>query len=700
MADTVRLLFGVHNHQPVGNFPSVIADAVARAYDPFLRTVADIGVPRHTVHCSGGLLAFLREHARSTFDLLGRLVADGRVELLTGGFYEPILPMLPDADKVGQIQALTAFLRRELGARARGMWVAERVWEPHLPRALAEAGVEFVLVDDAHFGLAGLDPEALGGHYLTEDQGARVAVFPISQRLRYLVPFAEPEETVAYLAGRRDAGAVTLVDDGEKFGIWPGTDRLVYDRGWLRRFFETLAAASWIELDTFSRHLDAHPARGSVYLPAASYAEMGEWALPAAAAQELEEARDQGRTLPGGERLARLLRGGQWRNFLVKYPEVGDLYWKMLGVSRRVREALEALPGEARLLEAREQLWRAQANDGYWHGVFGGCYLPHLRRSARSALLECQRLLGPPSRAPRAEDENADGRAELRIETPHLSLVLNPERGGSLTEIGWIGAGIDVGDVLTRRREAYHSRVKDPAPPPDGEIRTIHAEATSREAGLIELLGEDPHRRASLLDGVFPPEGALDARSPWGAALGALAAARLAHEVAAVPRGVEMRARAGRVGDLPLAVAKVVAVPHDAARVTVRYRLEWAGAETLRARWGVQWNLALTAGEAPGRYYAVEGHPSLGSRGQAAAPRLVLVDEWLDAAISLEASRPAEVSWAPVETVSLSESGYEKIYQGSAILFCWPLALRPGDRWEVSVDARLARPARILLEGP
>ncbi len=185
-----------------------------------LRAEPDI---RLTVHCSGSLLAWLRERAAPTFDLLGTLAARGQVELLTGGFYEPVLPMLPDIDKVGQVQRLTEFLRASFGVTPRGMWLAERVWEPQLPRVLRAAGVEYVVVDDHHFALAGLDPETLGGYYLTEDQGAAVAVFPISERLRYLVPFAEPAETVAHLAARREAGSMTLVDDGEKFGVWPGT---------------------------------------------------------------------------------------------------------------------------------------------------------------------------------------------------------------------------------------------------------------------------------------------------------------------------------------------------------------------------------------------------------------------------------------------------------------------------------------------
>src|SRR5262249_47751341 len=158
----------------------------------------------------------------------------------------------------------------------------------------------------------------LGAYYLTDEQGASMAVFPISQQLRYVVPFAEPAEAVRYLIGRSDAGAVTLFDDGEKFGVWPGTHRLVYGEGWLRRLFDALASAPEIEMSTFARCLDTLPPAGRVYLPTASYSEMGEWSLPTDRARELEDARQRLGELPDGSRLTRLLRGGFWRNFLVK----------------------------------------------------------------------------------------------------------------------------------------------------------------------------------------------------------------------------------------------------------------------------------------------------------------------------------------------------------------------------------------------
>ncbi|HET7874662.1 MAG TPA: alpha-amylase/4-alpha-glucanotransferase domain-containing protein [Methylomirabilota bacterium] len=699
MSERLAFLFGVHNHQPAGNFEWVVAEAVARAYGPFLRAVGEVPGLALTVHCSGGLLAFLRERARPTFDLLGRLVADGRIELLTGGFWEPILPMLPDADKIGQIEALTGFLKTHFGVRPRGLWLAERVWEPGLPRALRQAGVEYVLLDDSHFALAGLDPERLGGYYLTDDQGATLAVFPISQRLRYLVPFADPGESVRYLEGRRGAGAVTLVDDGEKFGVWPGTDRLVYGERWLLRFFEALLGAPWLSVTTFSRYLDACPPSGRVYLPTAAYTELGEWALPAEAGAELEEARKRVGELPGGDRLARLLRGGSWRNFLVKYPEAGDTYWKMLGLSRRVQEALRARPADARVSEARERLWQGQANDAYWHGVFGGCYLPHLRRAVKSALVGCETLLDEaedPGGALRwtHEDVNGDGRREITVATPRLTVTLNPERGGTITELAYRARTLDVADVLTRRREAYHARVHDrPAAEGGGEVRTIHAEAAAKEAGLAALLEYDRFRRASLLDALFSEGPAPDPLEPWSQARLVIGERPMISEARETAARLEVTLRPGRPEDPRLAVLKTVVIPRERAEIEITYRLDWSGAEILSARWGVQLNLALTAGDAPGRYFRAPGRPSLGGRGQLAGlAGLAMVDEWALVELGIEWDAPGEIAWAPIETVSLSETGFERIYQGSALLLSWPVRLEPGAGWQARMRLTLGAP--------
>ncbi len=688
--DGLAFCFGVHDHQPIGNFDHVVREAVERGYRPFLERLHARPEVRLTVHVTGGLLEWLREQSPPTFDLLGAVAARGQVELLTGGFYEPILAILPDHDKLGQIARLTDFIKSHFGVRPRGMWLAERVWEPHLPRALREAGVEYVLVDDTHFALAGLDPEALGGYYLTEEQGAVVAVFPISQRLRYLIPFAEVEASLEYLEARRGRTAVTVVDDGEKFGVWPGTYAHVYEGGWLDRFFDRLLAVPWLRMTTFADVVDHAPAAGRVYLPTASYREMGEWALPAAAGRRLQAARRELAPLAGAHRLQELLRGGFWRSFLVKYPEVADTYWKMLRLSEAIRREAEHRRDDARLAAARTALFRGQANDAYWHGVFGGCYLPHLRRGVKGSLLEAERLLAEAAAGPgvawQRGDVNGDGREEIVVRTRDLAVTVNPQLGGSITELASLARSLDLADVLARRPEAYHDEVRErgrAAQAAARQARTIHEPPAAKEAGLDALLAYDDFRRASALDGLFPAGLELDPVAPWAAARLALGAAAFRSSVDEREGEVRVRLHLEPDGGSPVQVIKEVAVRD--ATVATRYRVEPVVRPGPGHCWAVQWNLALTAGEGPGRYLALPGQPAPRSRGRVAAvPGVTLVDEWIGLEAHLAWTPPAELAWGPVETVSLSEGGFERIYQGTAFLIVWPLDAVSSTAWEMS----------------
>jgi len=683
----LALCFGVHNHQPVGNFERVLEEATAQAYRPFLDRLHARPEIRVSAHWTGSLLEWLRERSSRTFDLLATLVGRGQMELLTGGFYEPILAIVPDHDKVGQIQHLTEFLRAHFGVRPRGMWLAERVWEPHLPGALRRAGVEYVLVDDSHFALAGFDAETLGGYYLTEDEGAAVAVFPICQQLRYLIPFADVETTAEYLERRRgQVASLTIVDDGEKFGVWPGTHAHVYQQGWLDRFFDRLLALPWLRLATFAEIVDAQPASGRAYLPTASYREMTAWALPTPAARELAAAKRELAASPQGERIARLLRGGFWRNFLIKYPEVADTYWKMLRLSRAIHGA--ETRDDARLMRARRALWRGQANDAYWHGIFGGCYLPHLRRAVKQALVEADRLLveatGAKAVAWTASDGNGDGQTEIFVRTPELTVTVNPEEGGMLTELSHLASGLDLADVLARRPEIYHDELREPAESASAAptvVRTIHAPPAAKEAGLQALLAYDEMRRGSLMDGLFPATGPLDAVAPWGQARVVLGRVRLRPEVARTAGGVTV-ALTLEQSDAGLDhLEKQVRV--EGGRVEARYRLRGSPAAPA-GQWAVQWNLALTAGGGGDRYLALPERPALSSTGRRNdITGLTLVDEWIGLEARLEWSPQAEIAWGPVETVSVSEGGLERIYQGTAYLVTWPLLGVSSREWEL-----------------
>ncbi|MBD3236704.1 MAG: hypothetical protein GF330_08375, partial [Candidatus Eisenbacteria bacterium] len=276
-----RLILCVHNHQPVGNLEHVVEAAYRDAYAPFLERIARHPSIHWVIHNSGCLWEYLEAHHPEYLERMGELVARGQVELLAGGFYEPVLPALDSEDRRGQIRRMVGYLRARFGVRARGLWLAERVWEPDLPIDLQAAGIDYVPLDDTQFEQVGLPARALRGGYLTESGGRLVQLFPAAMRLRYRIPFAPPEQVLATLeAMLPDGGLAVYADDGEKFGSWPGTRALCYEEGWLARFLSALEQAPGMRTVTFAQESAAHRPRGRVYLPTGSYAEMDLWSLP------------------------------------------------------------------------------------------------------------------------------------------------------------------------------------------------------------------------------------------------------------------------------------------------------------------------------------------------------------------------------------------------------------------------------------
>jgi len=500
VSQPLRFVFGLHLHQPVGNFDHVMADHVRDVYRPIIERATAAGFFPLTLHVSGPLLEWLEDHDTAWLDMIGRLATDGRLELLLAGFDEPILASLPRPDRLEQIGRMREYLQRRFGVQATGLWLTERVWQPELAADLATAGVEYALVDDRHFLASGFRHDELHRPHHTESDGQRVGLLAIDERLRYLIPFRPPEETASYLKQLRaqGRGLAVLADDGEKFGGWPGTKDWVYGSGWLDNFLKTmesLKTAGEIELTTGQRAFREVPSGGLAYLGTASYREMEKWALPPAAQRELTTLEEE----LGPEQLAAasaFVRGGHWHHFLVKYPESNRMHKTMVALS-----SLSRRRGDPP--EARRAIGRAQCNDAYWHGVFGGLYLPHLRNAIWHQLAFAERELrrGEPLAYEELDLDN-DGYPELWIHSGQFSALVSPHRGGAVEVLMRFNDLINLADVLTRRRESYHEMPKQQADG-HGESKTdgtasIHD--IEKAARLKELPPVDAEPRAILVE--------------------------------------------------------------------------------------------------------------------------------------------------------------------------------------------------------
>jgi hypothetical protein len=712
-----HLVLLIHAHQPVGNFDSVFEEVYQKSYLPFVGQLERHPAVRLGLHYSGCLLEWLEGHHPEYMEKLRQLVVRRQVEMIGGGYYEPILVAIPPADQTEQLRRLSDYLARHFGQAPTGAWLTERVWEPQLPTALASADLKYTLVDDVHFQAAGFELDELYGAYVAEDGGHPVQVLPSLKALRYLLPFQSPEEAVAFLrqrAVRRPGGMAAMGDDCEKFGAWPGTYDHCYRDGWVESFFTALeGASSWLATTPPGEYVAAYAPLGRADLPTASYPEMMEWVLPTESRKKFHALSQEFANRP---EVMRFLRGGQWRGFFSKYSESNLLQKKMLRASECVRKLEMGRTNRekrAKLMQAREHILRAQCNDAFWHGVFGGLYAPHLRTELWRDLVRAETLADevafPGSNAVRIErsDFDADGSEEIVVRSPRLSALVRPADGGTIEALDFRPSAMTLINSLKRRPEAYHDRLREASHGQAGRVASIHDNVRSREEGLERFLQYDRWPRNAFRLIVFSPAKRYED----------YAAIRLDEN--ATLAGGDYTVRAARGGHLDLSCEAVIesgegpaqricclkrfSFAHDQGggyTLSCALELSASGSQPLRAFLGLEVVLNLLAPTEPDRYFEVQGqrHTLRWAAAVPAAPTgasVRLVDEWQNVAATIDAPSATQFWIAPIETVSESELGFERVYQGSQILALWPVEIAAGAPWRGEAILRVTPARRV-----
>jgi 4-alpha-glucanotransferase len=700
MPQSFHLVLLIHAHQPCGNFGFVFKRAYERCYLPFVEHLERHPGVHVGLHYSGPLLTWIEENRPEYFTRLNVLVGTGQVEMVGGGFYEPILVSIPSEDQHEQLTRLNAYLEKRFGRRPSGAWLAERVWEPQLPSVLAGAGVGYTLVDDIHFLSAGFETEELFGAYIAEDRGQSVWVYPGQKALRYLVPFGKVEEVATYLrdaAALHPEGVAAMGDDMEKFGVWPGTHDHCYKDGWLDKFFTALEdSADWLRLSTPGEYLADHPPLGRADLPTASYTEMMEWVLPTRVRQRYHAVQKEFQARP---EVLSFLRGGSWRGFFRKYSEANLLHKKMLRVSAR----LAAVPARhspskstEELAQGRDLLLRGQCNDAYWHGIFGGLYAPHLRTEIWRNLISAEAIADRHTsggQMPRVEllDYDADGSKEHLFSAPEYQALLKPADGGTLAAFDFRLAPATLINSILRRPEAYHTRLREAAQPAVGAVTTIHEQTRVKEPGLEKYLRYDRWPRHAFRILLFDPSRTqadyetLHLEEDPGFAGGTFSVKSCSAHDAELFREDKLKWPAMKERSTPrLSIVKRFAF--DAAlkgcEVSCEIALKLSQPLAKPIAVGIESVVNLLAPAEPDRFFETpEGHQNLRFSGVLPSPMLRLEDGWQRVRIALHAPGADEFWVAPIETVSESEEGFERVYQGSQILAVWHPALNKNETW-------------------
>ena len=697
--ERLHFLLGIHNHQPVGNFGWVFAEVFEKAYAPMVDALERHPQVRLSLHYTGPLLDWLTAERGDMVERLRAVVERDQIEILGGGYFEPVLVALPERDRIGQLRRMSDELERLFGRRPRGAWLAERVWEPDLPTSLVAAGYDWTILDDAHFRAAAIPEDDLWGPYTTDDQGQVLRVFGTEQGLRYRIPFREVDEVIDYLrVHATEAGdrVGVMGDDGEKFGGWPTTwEHCWGERQWVERFFAALEAnADWLSTTTPSAWLGEHPPIGRVYIPTGSYAEMGVWALPADEGVAFTEVlhRAQVEALPE----ARWLRGASWRNFQVKYREVNDLHKRMLAIS----DAVAAMPDGTERDRALLHLYQGQSNDSYWHGLFGGIYISHMRLATWEHLIAAEDLAETAAGSAvttEPRDVDLDGIDEVRLSDAGQVVTVDVAEGAGIASWDIRSVRHALAAVLRRRPEAYHAQVRAldtasaeaEAEHDSGDAPTsIHETVRAKEPGLAERLVYDRYERRSGLIRVLPADATAE---DWATArvedIGDLVDA--AYPVESLDTGRLVVRRETTLAESRVVAMKTISLGGDRAAPTlaIDVEIEHRDGPAIDARIGIELSLTMLGGGGnPAAWWDVGGdrvgHDASGSA--SGVSTVTQGNDFIGVSVASTTS-DADAWFAPIETVSNSEDGFERVYQGSGLLLSWVVHLEPGQRWSRTI---------------
>jgi len=684
----IKFIFGIHNHQPLGNFDWVIEKAAERCYIPFLEKVSNFPFFRFVLHTSGVLIDWFEKNNPYYLELVKKLAQKGQIEFLSGGYYEPVLASIPKRDRRKQISLLSQYIKKKFDVKPSGVWLTERVWEPDLVEDIAKAGMQYVVVDDRHFIVSGFDPSHLHTYYISEFNEKRIAIFPIDAKLRYFIPFRPPEEIEEYLNELNKDGfpMAIYMDDGEKFGEWPGTHKWVYEDGWLDKFFEMMGKLNEqniIKFSTFSEVLKECQPQGIAYLSNASYKEMEEWALPAKKIIELE-------TLKKKTKYSPFIRGGHWKNFFTKYPESNRMHKFML--------LLSSIVNKEKNKKAQKLLLSSQCNDAYWHGIFGGLYLPHLRYEIWKRLSETLSILSSGTKKQEFEiiDFDYDGKNEIWVHSSSSSSIFKPSLGGQLIHHILFSSNNNYQNTLTRRFEAYHKKIKDDVQKKETGIKTKNEQEKVPSIHKIEKkitapvrLFYDWYERNSFIDHFFSERATLEDYEKCDfKEMGDFVNQEYNVKLDGEKIGFS---RSGGIYESNRLISNVYLIKTFTltdGNIDCHYLIKNRGERPVVTQFGVEFNLFFeflaTAGgrmEIKDENVDIFKKLSLNDVGS-----IVIFDKKQMLRFEIKVSRNCNLFYFPLQTVSQSEKGFDTTTQCLSFLPFWMLELASGETFEVNVE--------------
>jgi len=652
--DKINFLMGLHCHQPVDNFENVFRDAYKKSYEPFLSVLERHPRIKLSLHYSGSLLDWIAEEEPTFLKRIKVLVGRRQVEILAGGYFEPILSMVPARDAKGQIGMLMRSIKERLGFDASGVWLAERVWDPAICPIFRELGIRYTILDDFHLKQAGVKDTEIFGRYVVKNSD-NFSVFASIKKLRYTMPFRNPEITLNFLNGLSfpgDSGSncVTFADDCEKFGFWPHTHSWVYKKGWLEKFFTMLEKSDRIRTMTFGEALEECKSSGKIEIPRSSYSEMVGWS------------------------------GGDFNNFFKKYPESDLMRKRMLHVSRKLHGSADE--------NAKKELYKSQSNCAYWHGVFGGFYMRFLRQGIYRHMIQAENAVSGRHTGNTIEKIRFEDNANevIRAQNDFLTLYVDPNYAGSIFEIDYKPFPYNLLNTVSRRYEPYHEKLKFRRGISVDEVKKkvdrnesvdLYEVLGISEPNLKKFLNYDSYKKSSFICHLMGLKTSLSdfisSRHRSAQCGGLFGAYDCVVNNEKERSYVKLQKENGELR------FKKCLILERGPDILMKFILENISTRRLKFIFGIEFNWSL------------EDTCFLRNRRARRLKKVELKDKISGFNIEHTFSLPVSIWSFPIYTLNESERGLGKTFQGISLLFNRTLVLEPKAKFSMEAGIRISR---------
>ena len=659
MKDDIKIILGSHNHVPYGSSDEEFENAYNSKLKPFITTLYKYPHIPAVLHYSGVILYWIERYHPEFFMIIEDMISRKQVEFLGGGFYEPMMPLIPLADKIGQIEMLTTYLRKQFGKRPQGCWLPGLSWEQGMVSALSTSGMGFTFLDEDQFRFAGV--ERLDYPCITEDMGKIITVFPIAGG--YSAGFARKKAKDvldAIISGGDEGGNASRIITVFPESFYDGEDHSEAIEFSMHEFFEDLSQRSdFITFSSPSRLIKGFSRLEKAYFPGSSERRFMYWAMDRKNRKKYKD--------PGTDHTDSpvFYDGALSKQFLVQYPEANGIYSKMMYTSLLISQ----LRGDkSRKLTAREELWKSQGYDAFCHIGDGGIYRSCIRKAAYKALLEAERITrekGDFISSLAAFDFDLDGEPEYLFQDKHINCYVKSP-GAGIFELDYLPKAWNYLDTFARRQESY---IEEP------EI-------------------EDGYRRSAFLDRLVPGSVTFqDARrSNFGQGRFCALEPYTLIGMDRLHQEAKFKLHANR--DVPFGDIEIEKYYHlKKDSINLAYTLSNRGEEPESFQFITEIDLSFPGESEKFQRIFTLGEPeknpvSINKGGLKHIQGLELQDIKNEVVINLSLGTPSDVWVMPVRTRCRINGEITDQYQSTCIMPVQPVTLKPGESYKTTFKLR------------